>query len=63
MDPVEARLRAAVELRQLTIGMRRQGLLREYPEESATQIAARLREWVLHSEPPRAPAARVEPRR
>lgn len=52
MSPVEARIRAALELRELAIAMRREVLRREYPEDSAEELEARLRAWVLHADPP-----------
>ena len=49
MDPVEARVRSAIELRELIVAMRRQALVRENPGESREQIDERLRRWVLES--------------
>jgi hypothetical protein len=58
MGPVEARFRAALELRELMIAMRRQRLVREYPAEPKERIERRLREWVLGADADRrAPAA------
>jgi hypothetical protein len=62
MTATQARVRAALELRELTIAMRRQALAREHPAESRDQIEKRLRDWVLRGERARLPA-RVEPRR
>ena len=53
MDSVQARFRAALELRQLMIAMRRERLVREYPEEPEESIDRRLQEWVLASRPDR----------
>ena len=52
MDPVEARMRAAFELHDLAVAMRREALAREYPDEDAAQIEARLCAWLLRSDPP-----------
>ena len=51
MSASEARVRAALELRELMIAMRREALTREHPGESPEQIAERLREWVLRPVP------------
>ncbi len=40
-------MRAAFELHELAVTMRRHALAREYPDESAEQIEVRLREWLL----------------
>ena len=53
MEPVEARFRAAIELREAMIAMRREALRREHPSASEEEIVTRLREWVLAVEPPR----------
>jgi hypothetical protein len=50
--PVEARMRAAIELRDAMIAMRREALRRELPKASEEEIDARLRRWVLAVEPP-----------
>ena len=52
MSPVESRIRAALELRGLTIAMRREALRREYPDDSAEQLERRVRAWVLQVEVP-----------
>lgn len=43
-------MRAAIQLRELTIALRREALKREHPEASESEIEARLRRWV--TEPP-----------
>ncbi|HEV8631611.1 MAG TPA: hypothetical protein VGV61_14935 [Thermoanaerobaculia bacterium] len=62
MDSVETRMRAAFELHELTIAMRRQVLAREYPAENRVQVEARLRAWLLHGELPRPPDDSEPPR-
>lgn len=62
MHPVEARMRAAFELRELAVAMRREVLAREHPHEAAEEIEARLREWVLSPEPVRRPGRDAGPR-
>lgn len=52
MEPVEARFRAAIELRGLMITMHRELLAREHPDEPQERIERRLRKWVLGDEPP-----------
>ncbi len=52
MNPVMARFRAAIELRELMIDMQRQLLIRENPEASPEEIDRRLEEWVTRREPP-----------
>ena len=44
---MQARFRAALELRDLMIAMRREALRRDHPAEPAARIEERLREWVL----------------
>jgi len=51
MGPIEARFRTAIELRELTIALRRQRLTREHPAESEERTDRRLREWVLGAPP------------
>lgn len=45
-------MRAAFELHDLAVAMRREALKREHPGESAAEIEARLRAWLLRPEPP-----------
>ena len=52
MDPVQARMRAAFELHDLAVAMRREALSRQHPDESASEIEARLRDWLLRADPP-----------
>ena len=52
MQEVIARFRAALELRELTIAMQRQRLVREHPGESPEEIGRRLTEWVTRREDP-----------
>lgn len=51
MSEVEERMRAALELRDLMIAMRREALKRAFPSESEAEIEGRLTRWVLT--PPR----------
>ncbi len=46
MEPVMARFRAAIELREAMIAMQRQLLIREHPEALPDEIDRRLEEWV-----------------
>jgi hypothetical protein len=43
----QSSFRAALELSELTIALRRHRLEREHPEEPAAWIAGRLQEWLL----------------
>ena len=47
MNAVQARVRAALALSELTLALQRQRLAREHPEEPPERIASRLREWLL----------------
>ena len=47
-----ARFRAALELREITIAMQRQRLVREHPDESSEEIDRRLTEWVTRRQNP-----------
>lgn len=53
MDPVEERMRSAIQLRELTIAMRREALKREHPRASEVEIEERLRRWVIEPPKPR----------
>jgi len=53
MDSVEARMRAAFELHELAVAMRREALARQHPDEDAAGIEVRLRAWLLDADPPR----------
>ena len=63
MDDVQARMHAAIELRSLAIAMRRQVLVRRYPDESPEEIDERLRAWVLRPEPRPSRLATAKPPR
>lgn len=63
MDSVQARMRAAFELHELAVAMRREAIAREHPDEDAAQIEARLRAWLLHADPPSRLPRLAEPRR
>jgi hypothetical protein len=52
MSPIQARFRAALELRELMVVMQRQLLIREDPSASEHVIDHRLREWVLRDPTP-----------
>ncbi len=52
-------MRAAFELHDLAVAMRREVLKREHPGETAEQIEARLRSWLLESGTQRRPAIGV----
>jgi len=52
MSTMEERLRAAFELHDLAVAMRREALKREYPEDGPAEIEVRLRAWLLRPEAP-----------
>ena len=52
MSTLEERMRAAFELHELAVAMRREALKRENPDESDAEIEARLRTWLLWAEMP-----------
>jgi hypothetical protein len=53
-------MRAAFELHELAVAMRREVLAREHPEETAGQIQARLQAWLLAGDSPVRSRARNE---
>ena len=50
MNAVEARMRAAFELHELAVAMRREALARQFPDEDERQIEARLRRWIVKAD-------------